>query len=169
LDLAVVSRIVAISRPHYLSCIEEQKVDYQSLLERDVSFKKVLDSITPLRTAVGSLSLVPSKADPSFWDLMGARHLKDTCSGLPGWVEVQPHLAVQDEVRRRTKGNSRLASRWFSTEVESDRWILNLCRFEDLSNLCGLRPDSLEIENLTKHLAYIELFGKLGSGSLFGR
>jgi len=47
--------------------------------------------------------------------------------------------------------------------------ILNLCRFEDLSNLCGLRPDSLEIESLTKHLAYIELFGKLGSGSLFGR
>jgi hypothetical protein len=47
--------------------------------------------------------------------------------------------------------------------------ILNLCRFEDLSNLCGLRPDSFEIESLTKHLAYIELFGKLGSGSLFGR
>ena len=152
LDLAVVSRIAAISRPHYLSCIEERKVAYQSLLERDVSCKKVLDSITPLRTAVGSLSLVLSKADPSFWDLMGARHLKDTCSGLPGWVEVQPHLAVQDEVRRRTKGNSRLASRWFSTEAESDRW-----RLGDISRLLGVGPDEVRtVADIEAILAKIE-------------
>jgi hypothetical protein len=152
LDLAVVSRIVAISRPHYLSCIEEQKVAYQSLLERDVSCKKVLDSITPLRTAVGSLSLVLSKADLTFWDLMGARHLKDTCSGLPGWVEVQPHLAVQDEVRRRTKANSRLASRWFSTESQSDRW-----RLGDISRLLGVGPDEVRtVADIEAILANVE-------------
>jgi hypothetical protein len=151
LDLAVVSRIVAISRPHYLSCIEEQKVAYQSLLERDVSFKKVLDSITPLRTAVGSLSLVLSKADPTFWDLMGG-HLKDTCSGLPGWVEVQPHLAVQDDVRRRTKANSRLASRWFSTESQSDRW-----RLGDISRLLGVGPDEVRtVADIEAILANVE-------------
>ena len=86
---------------------------------------------------------------------MASGLLNHTCKGLPGWVEVQSYLAYlaeQDDVKRRTTANSRLASRWFSTESQSDRW-----RLGNISRVLGVGPDEIRtVADIEAILAKVE-------------